>query len=364
MTMLNHLKVLDFSSLLPGPFATLMLADLGADVLHVSRPANGATWSADRYLNRSKHSVTADLKDPKTVDRLKEIAKDYDIVVEQFRPGVMDRLGLGYEAIKEVNPSVIYCSITGYGQTGPYRDRPGHDINYVSMAGLAQYSGSRESGPANNSVQIADLAGGSLHSVIAILAAIVYREKTGKGQWIDISMTDCAFTLNAIAAQDYFEQGIEPGPEQSVLNGGSFYGYYKTKDGRYFSVGSLEPKFRSVLCRAIDRDDLIDICMSPNPEASDSFKEELKLIFLERTFDEWMSIFEDIKGCVEPVLTIAESCEHPHFKARDMIIELEDKDGRLVRQMANPIKSSEFESNYRHPGSEPGKDNDKFLFTR
>src|SRR5699024_8991668 len=218
----------------------------------------------DNYLNRSKRSITVDLKKKEAVEQMKELVKEYDIVLEQFRPGVMQRLGLGYKELKEINPSLIYCSLTGFGQTGPYRDRPGHDINYISMAGLSSYSGTKENGPANNATQIADIAGGSLHAAVAILSAVVYRNRTGVGQELDISMTDCAFTMNAIAASGYLVEGTNPEPEKLRLNGGIFYGFYETKDGRYFSVGSLEPKFRKLLCKGIGREDLYELSMSEN----------------------------------------------------------------------------------------------------
>lgn len=180
MTLLTNLKVLDFSTLLPGPFATLMLADLGADVLKVERPAAGDSWGVNQYLNRSKQSITLDLKQSESIEAVKNLVKEYDIVLEQFRPGVMERLGLGYEVLKQINPKLIYCSITGFGQTGPYKDRPGHDINYISIAGLSGYSGTQKDGPAKNGTQIADLAGGSLHAIIGILSAVIYRDRTGK----------------------------------------------------------------------------------------------------------------------------------------------------------------------------------------
>jgi alpha-methylacyl-CoA racemase len=244
MTLLGNLKVLDFSTLLPGPYATLLLADLGAEVLHVRRPNNQEASIIENYLNRSKQSISLDLKKEESIKTIKELVKSYDIVLEQFRPGVMDRLGLGYEELKKMNPQIIYCSLTGFGQTGPYKARAGHDINYISIAGLSSYSGTKQGGPANNSTQIADIAGGSLHSVIAILSAVIYRDRTGEGQYIDISMSDCSFAMNALFAPQYLVQGQNLQPEELLLNGGTFYGYCQTKDARYFSVGSLEPQFR------------------------------------------------------------------------------------------------------------------------
>lgn len=361
MSLLSHLKILDFSTLLPGPFATLMLADLGADVLRVERPSNDPTWEMDSYLNRSKRSIVLDLKNPESTAAVKELVKEYDIVMEQFRPGVMERLGLGYEELKKINPSIIYCSITGFGQTGPMKDRPGHDINYVSIAGVASHSGTKETGPANNGIQIADLAGGSLHSVVGILAAVIHRDRTGEGQAIDISMTDCSFSLNALSAPGYLVRGENPEAEQMLLNGGSFYGFYETSDGRYFSVGSLEPAFRKSLCEAIGRADLIQLSFSQQPEHVAQFKDIVKEAFLTKTYDEWNEIFNNAEACVEPVLTFAESCEHPQLVAREMIVEVPTVDGGSEKQIASPIKTSLFKPVYKHTALSKGANNEEVL---
>ena len=199
---LKGLKVLDFSTLLPGPFATLYLADLGAEVIHVESPtrpdlirllppyANGQA-TAHSYLNRNKQSIALDLKDPHNIASIKQKISEFDIVIEQFRPGVMQRLGLDYQSLAAINPRLIYCSITGYGQTGLYKDKAGHDINYLALSGIAGHSGRQDSGPPPMGIQIADVAGGSLHAVIGILSAVIERQRSGQGQYIDISMTDC-----------------------------------------------------------------------------------------------------------------------------------------------------------------------------
>lgn len=361
MGLLKGLKVLDFSALLPGPFATLMLADLGAEVVHVQRPTESEVWIVDDYLNRSKKSLTVDLKESESIEQMKELVKEYDIVLEQFRPGVMDRLGLGYEDLKKVNPSIIYCSLTGYGQTGPYRDRPGHDINYISMAGLAGYSGTKTEGPAQNSIQIADIAGGSLHSVIGILSAVIYRQRTGEGQYLDISMTDCALTLNALTAPSYLVNGENPKPEETMLNGGTFYGFYETKDGKHFSVGSLEPQFRKLLCEAIGREDLYPLSLSQKPNDVVQFKEILKEAFSSKTFAEWNDIFTEVEACVEPVLSMEETFKHPNTINREMIVDVPTLDGGTQRQIANPIKSSVFTPEYQHVGANPGYHNEEIL---
>jgi alpha-methylacyl-CoA racemase len=347
--LLKGLKILDFSTLLPGPFATLILSDLGAEVLHIKRPRSLDFASSD-YLGRGKQTMELNLKEADSIEWIKEKITDYDILLEQFRPGVMERLGLGYEELKKINPRLIYCSLTGYGQTGPYKNRAGHDINYVGMTGLSSYSGTKEGGPAIQSTQIADLAGGSLYAVIGILSAVIYRNRTNEGQHIDISMTDGTFTLNALFASEYLLNGKELLPEELYLNGGSFYGYYQTKDGRYFSVGSLEPQFRKELCEAIGRPEIFQLSMSMDEGDMEQFKQILKEFFLEKTFDECKEIFLKNDACVEPVLTFAEACEHPQLKERNMVVEVNQPDGRIQKQIGCAIKTSLFQPKYDWKG--------------
>ncbi|MGG1677184.1 CaiB/BaiF CoA transferase family protein [Neobacillus sp. NRS-1170] len=372
MTLLKGLKILDFSTLLPGPYATMMLADLGAEVLHVESatrpdmlrevlPLDGKDSVNHGYINRSKKSITLDLKKADAIEIVKKLVAEYDIVLEQFRPGVMERLRLGYDVLKEVNPKLIYCSITGFGQTGPYRHRPGHDNNYLSISGIASYSGRQKGGPAPAGIQIADVAGGSLHGVIGILSAVIYRDRTGEGQWIDISMTDCSFALNATVAPSYLMAGINPKLERTMLNGGTFYDYYETKDGRYFSVGSLEPQFRKLLCEGIGRPDLIELSFSEKQEDIHAFKNEVKNAFLSKTFAEWQKVFAEIEACVEPVLTFAEACEHPQIEGRGMIVEVPRPNGGYQKQIACPIKSTVFKPEYKHIGVELGENNEEIL---
>ncbi|PGL70232.1 CaiB/BaiF CoA-transferase family protein [Bacillus sp. AFS055030] len=372
MTLLKGLKILDFSTLLPGPYATMMLADLGAEVLRVESatrpdllrdgvPRDGKDSVNHGYINRSKKSITLDLKKADAIEIIKKLVLEYDIVLEQFRPGVMERLGLGYDTLKEVNPKLIYCSITGYGQTGPYRNRPGHDNNYLSISGIASYSGRQKGGPAPTGIQIADVAGGSLHGIIGILSAVIYRGRTGEGQWIDISMTDCSFALNATVAAGYLMGGINPELEKTMLNGGTFYDYYETKDGRYFSVGSIEPKFRKLLCEGIGRTDLLELSFSEKPDDIHAFKKEVQTAFLEKTFTQWQTIFGKIEACVEPVLTFAEACEHPQIAGRGMIVEVPKSNRGYQKQIACPIKSTVFKPEYKHIGVELGENNKEIL---
>ena len=254
MECLDDLKILDFSTLLPGPFASLQLADMGAEVLKISSPSKydlvldselveKNLSSSQAWLGRNKKTMALNLKTPEAIKIIKKLILEYDILIEQFRPGVMEKLGLSYDTLKKINPRLIYCSLTGYGQTGPYRNRAGHDINYLSLSGNMGYSGKKEIGPVLTNMQIADLASGAMNSIIGILAALHHRERTGLGQHIDISMLDGVVALHAIEGNRFLTTGETPQREEELLNGGSFYDFYPTKDGRYISLGALEPKF-------------------------------------------------------------------------------------------------------------------------
>lgn len=360
---LSSLKVLDFSTLLPGPFASLLLADMGAEVLRVESPTRmdlvrvlpphvDGVSASHAYLNRNKRSIALDLKRPEALAVVHRLVAEYDIVLEQFRPGVMDKLGLGYEALKALNPRLIYVSITGYGQDGPYRDRAGHDLNYLALSGLASYTGRRDSGPLPLGVQVADIAGGSLHGVIGLLAAVVARQQTGQGQHVDISMTDCAFSLHGMAGAGYLAAGVEPGMENQVLNGGSFYDYYRTRDGRWLSVGSLEPQFMQQFCAVLGRPELAALGLSPKDQ--ERLKHEIGMEIERHDLAEWQQRFAGVDACVEPVLNLSEAVEHPQLKARGVVIEVPREGKPAQAQVACPIRFSAGLEPPRHIGAAVG----------
>ncbi|MNF40371.1 Formyl-coenzyme A transferase [compost metagenome] len=369
---LSSLKVLDFSTLLPGPFASLLLADMGAEVLRIESPSrmdllrvlpphDGGVSASHAYLNRNKRCIALDLKQAEAVALVKQLVAEYDIVLEQFRPGVMDKLGVGYEALKAINPRLIYVSITGYGQTGPYKDRAGHDINYLALAGIASYTGRRDSGPLPLGVQLADIAGGSLHGVIGLLAAVIQRQVTGEGQQVDVSMSDCAFSLHGMAGAGYLAAGVEPQMENQVLNGGSFYDYYRTRDGRWFSVGSLEPQFMQQFCTAIGRPELAALGLSPKAQEQQALKREIEIEFEKHDFAEWSQIFAGLDACVEPMLSLSEAVEHPQFKARALVAEVPRAGGDPQQQIACPLKFSAGLPEPRHIGAALGAHTEEVL---
>lgn len=371
--MLSHLKVLDFSTLLPGPYASMMLADMGADVLRIESPTrtdllremppyDGGSGAAHMYLNRSKRLLALDLKKAEAAQIVKDLVAEYDIVLEQFRPGVMDRLGLGYSVLSSINPQLIYCAITGYGQDGPYKDRAGHDINYLALSGVASYSRRKDAAPVPMGVQLADVAGGSMHAIAGILAAVCHRQQTGQGQMIDISMTDAAFSMNALSGPSLLVGEQEPAAESMILNGGSFYDYYQTRDGRYFSVGSLEPPFFAQLMAVFDRQDwqkLANSLFKPDSreksEAQAQLKQEIADEFLRRDFDQLQALFAGVDACVEPVLTVSEASEHPQLKSREPIVEVPKPDGHSQRQLAHPIRYSGYKVSYPHVAGSVGE---------
>ncbi|WP_283788061.1 CaiB/BaiF CoA transferase family protein [Bermanella sp. WJH001] len=345
---LSQLNILDFSTLLPGPYASLMLADMGANVLRIESPtrpdlvralppldASGQS-AAHSYLNRNKQAIALDLKQPAALDIVKKLLDKYDIVLEQFRPGVMQRLGLGFEQLREINPRVIYCSITGYGQTGPLKDRAGHDINYLALSGVADYSRRQGEKPVPQGVQIADIAGGSHHAVMGILAAVIEREHTGLGQHVDISMTDCAFSLNAMFASGYLGGQIEPQAESTMLNGGSFYDYYETSDGRYMSVGSLEPPFLMQLCQTLNIQQHIGKAGSQKSDEVAEFKDVMRDAFLQHDFKHWCQVFETLDCCVEPVLSFAEAACSAQAQERQWV-KAAHVNEKEIKQLTNPI---------------------------
>ncbi|MBT6114872.1 MAG: CoA transferase [Porticoccaceae bacterium] len=372
MRALENLKILDFTTLVPGPFATMMLADMGAEVLRIESPtrpdllrnmppfADGQS-TAHGTLNRNKRSIALDLKNPEAVAIAKRLVEDYDIVIEQFRPGVMQRLGLGYEQLHEINPKLIYCSVTGYGQTGPYRDRAGHDNNYLSISGLNGYSGRGGDRTPIMGMPVADIAGGSLHAVIGILAAVNQRHISGEGQQIDISMTDAMFSLNALFGSTYLSAGVEPTSGSMSLNGGSFYDYYQTSDNRYLSIGSLEPQFFQVLCQTLGDDELLTLANQQDSETQKALRAKLDTIIATKTLAQWREIFKDREACVEPVLTFAEACEYQDSAQREMIVDVKTPNGGSQRQVGSALKLSKSAPEYGVSGGAIGQHSSEIL---
>jgi len=369
-TLLQDIKILDFTYLLPGPFATMMLCDLGAEVLRVESPtrldlARLAPPFVDKdckvscmhaTLNRNKKSIALDLKQKDSIEVVERLIceKGYDVVIEQYRPGAMERLGLSYERLAKIHPGLIYCSITGYGQTGPYRNRAGHDINYLSLSGVMSYSGRKASGPCLMGIQIADVGSGSNNAVIGILAAVIGRMRTGKGQYVDISMTDGLFPHHIVSGIRNLVGEEEPGFETELLNGGSFYGFYETSDGKYISFGGLEPQFLIACLTALDLVDYIERLM--NPGIQDELKVKIAEKIRTRDRDHWVRVFENIDACVEPVLSFSEATQSEHAQARGLLVDVPGPEGKPITQIGLPIKFSDYSPEYKWAGPCLGED--------
>lgn len=350
---LEGLKVLDLSRYLPGPFCTQILSDFGAEVIKVEDPNGGDLGrhlapiledQSSRFytVNRNKKSISLDLKKEEGKVIFRRLVHDSDVVVDQFRPGIMDKMGLGYEHLKEINKRIIYCAISGYGLSGPLRDSAGHDLNYLSLSGVTGLTGTCQGMPAMSGVQIADISGGTLYSTIAILLALANREKTGKGQLCDIAMMDASVSLLAYTLGEWSGWGVLPERGDDVLTGGyACYNIYKTKDHKYVSLGAVEEKFWAEFCQKIGREDYISFQWDKSKRLQ--IIEEVKETILEKTRDEWVDFFAASDICFTPVLTLEEMCENPQVAAREMIIKVPNVrgSGREVVVTGVPIKLSD-----------------------
>jgi crotonobetainyl-CoA:carnitine CoA-transferase CaiB-like acyl-CoA transferase len=345
---LRGIRVLDLSRLLPGPFLTMVLADMGADVVKIEDPRMGdylrgmppltKSGMSGRFvaINRGKRSIALDLKVAAARDAFLKLVERADVVVESFRPGVMDKLGIGYAALSARNPKIVVCSISGYGQTGPYVERAGHDLNYIALAGVLGMTGPAGAAPQMPGVQIADLAGGALWSATAILAALVGRERSGKGAHLDISMTEGALALLA-AEIGNLDCNVKPSRGTEALNGSlAVYGVYKCKDGRYVAVGALEPKFWIALNQAIGRPPNVGEIVG-NAAQQEKTRSELAAIFETRSAAEWAAFFADKDCLVEVVLEVDELSSHPLHQARGVFFEITGADGAPLPQIRTPV---------------------------
>ena len=345
--LLDGIRVLDLSRLLPGGFGTGLLSDLGAEVVKVEQPGLGdyMRWleprlgdesAASWVVDRGKRSIGVDLKSPRGVEVVRRLARTADAFVESFRPGVVDRLGVGYEALRAENPRLVYCSISGYGQDGPLRSVAGHDLNYVGRAGILSVTGARDGRPAIPGVQVGDLGGGALLGAVGLLAALVRAGRTGEGEHVDVSMTDGAFALLSVHLGDHFATGLVPGPERMLLNGAyPCYNVYACADGRHLTVGALEPQFFEALCEVVGRADLVPTRL--DPEALPVWR----ALFLTRPRDAWLASFEGTDACVGPVNDLAEAIDDPQLRHRQMVVEAQHPTVGSTRQVGTPFKLRE-----------------------
>jgi alpha-methylacyl-CoA racemase len=351
---LDGLRVLDLTRLLPGGFCSMLLADFGADVIKVEDTGIGdyVRWAPPHYegaepsagsalflsLNRGKRSIRIDLKAPAGKDVFLALVRDADVLVESFRPGVMDRLGVGYERLRQENPGLVYCAITGYGQDGPNRDRSGHDMNYLGLNGILGLTGEVDGPPVSASAQIADLGGGAMMAIAGILIALQERARSGEGQFVDCSMFDGSLSFLAMLAGEMLADGSVPRRGELRLAGGLVcYRPYRCADG-YITLGALEPKFWAEFCRGVEREDLLGHAF--DAPGSDAHRDVCE-IFAARTREQWRAFASEHDCCLEPVLGLDEALDGELVAAREMVVELDQPGAeRPVRLLGVPVKLS------------------------
>lgn len=367
---LKNIKVLDFTMLLPGPLCTMHLGDMGADVVKVEHPVafdntrkmgpffpNKNINSYYYLLNRNKKSIAINYKRKEGVELIKKIIQEFDILVEGFRPGMMDELGLGYEEIKKIKPNIIYCSISGFGKDSPYKDYAGHDANYLALSGILDLIGDEK--PILPAIQIADILGGSLSALSSILAALYYREKTGEGQYIDVSITDCVMQVATLSIGDFIATNKQPQRNKSYLSGLlPNYQIYECSDGRFVVLAALEGQFFQVFLKQIQKEELIKPAMNGEFEI---VKQELTKFFKSKTYQDLGPIFKNPNACLFPILTLEEVFSNIHFIERGTIIQINDQELGLIKIPGSPFKFSKTPISYRLPPPKLGEHTEEIL---
>lgn len=367
---LEGLKVLDFSRLLPGPYSTWLLADMGAEVIRIENPrevrkqATVFGWDklpdAERrrirqhdILGRNKKSVMLDIGDPDAQAALKKLAEQSDVVVEDYRPGVLDGLGLGYADLSKLNPSLVYCSVTLCGQTGPYRDKPGHDPVALSIAGVASRIGENPDEPAFSGIPVADILTGT-HAAFGVLAALAARGRDGKGQHVDVAMSDCSMTLLSNVLSRHPDPATIPprGTRRADM------GLWRTSDGKFVCTTDMEPRYWKLFCETVGKPEFASLQFDVS--ARPMIRAELERVFAARTQAQWLALLEAAGTQFAPVLDVTEAMENEHNRARGMVVDLPVEDGS-VRQLGSPIKLSATPATYRSPAHAPGADTGEVL---
>ncbi len=370
---LSGIRVLDLSRLLPGAYASQMLADFGADVIKIEEPGSGdygrfmppaGPGGMSLYfiaINRNKRSMTMNLKSEQGREIFKRMVRHADVVLESFRPGVMERLGLGYEQLKELHPGIIYCAISGYGQDGPYSLRAGHDLNYAGYAGLLHYNRGSNGEPAMPPTQLGDLAGGSYMAVIGILTAVIGRGQSSEGRKVDASMTEGVMSLMPLVASAYLNTGKAPRPGHSALDGGlPCYNIYETKDGKHVTLAALEPKFWHTFCTHIGHLELLPFHTPVGASEREQAMDILRAVFKTRTRDEWVAELGAIDACVGPIYTLDEALNDKHAQARGVTISSGSGDNVFSTLPTFP-RISGVEDDQRYPPPAMGEHTDELL---
>jgi crotonobetainyl-CoA:carnitine CoA-transferase CaiB-like acyl-CoA transferase len=371
---LDGVKIVDLSRMAPGPFCSMMLGDMGAEVIKVEAPptsriiaskiindAETRKKAASNPLNRNKRSIVLDLKEKDGIKILHQLCEEADVFIEGFRPEVVTRLGCNYETIKEINPSIIYSSISGYGQTGPYKDLVGHDVNYISVGGALGLIGSKNGTPSIPYNLIADFAAGGMNAAYSIVCALFSRTNTGRGQKIDTAMSDGVTYLLSAISGEYFNSGLIPKPGQMTLNGGvPYYNVFECQDGKYISLGCIEPNFWKNLCSTLNLEQFAS--SQHNEHEYQLIMRELEATFKTKRRDEWWDIFREAEDvAAAPVYEFNEVLDDPHMKARNMFIEAGSVDGTVVTQVGFGSKFTDTPGAVRNLGTIPGADSENIL---
>ncbi len=366
---LRGLKIIDFTRLLPGPMATMLMADMGADVIKVEDPDSpdyirsfppfiGNQSAYYLSLNRSKRSLAVNFSAPEGKNIIMDLAKDADVVIEQFRPGVMKSIGLGYDDFQKVNQEIIYVSVTGYGQDGPYAQKAGHDLNYIGYSGLLGITGEKGKPPVIPGGQVADVAAGSYMAVNAVLAALYAREKTGQGQHVDVAMLDCMMPITALAVAQFYSTKENPERGSLALSGGiANYNVYECADGKYVALGALEPKFWEQFCDLARKPEWKNRILDAG-EAMLALKNEVASVFKTKTRQEWLALSEGKDVCITPVLSIAELENDPQLRHRKMILQSAHDDFKYT---GTPLKFSGTPAHISWEAPRLGEDTDDII---
>lgn len=361
---LQGVRVLDLTRLLPGPMCTLHLGDLGADVIKVEDTGAGdyAAEAVRTLVNRNKRAIRIDLKQPGGVAVLLRLCEQADVLVEGFRPGVMERLGVGYAVVRQVNPRLVYCSLSGYGQTGPYRDAPGHDVNYSAFAGMADQMGSDAHTLALSNVPMADLLGGSMTAVMGILAALFDAARTGAGRHVDVAIADGLLAHAVVPLATLNAHGrTQPAGGAKLTGALPCYAMYETADGRFVAVGALERKFWDTFCDLIERPDLKPHHHPIAPAQAEKVRAELTALIGARPLAYWIDKLRGSDCCVTPVLKLEETLKNEQFLAREMVVPGVTGSGQSFVQLACPVKMTGFKFSVRHPAPEQGQHTQEIL---
>jgi len=369
---LEGIRVLDLSQLLPGSLCTQILADLGADVLKIesTKGGDGFRWTPPlvktlgsffHVTNRNKRGMKLNLREPAGREIFLKLVPQADVLLDNFRPGGMKRMGLGYDDLKQINPRLIYCSITGFGQDGPYQDRAAHDINFLSISGILDLLGEKGGRPIVPAIQIAGAGGGSLNAALGILAALIRRERTGAGQYLDVAILDGLAPFLALTMSQYMADGQLTRRGESLVGGGyAFYNVYETADGKFLALGALEEKFWIEFCKAVGREDLIEEQFAPAPR-QDELIEEVRAIIRQKTRQEWVDLRSQYDTCFSPVNNLEEALQDPQIQHRGLWFKGQHPVDGEIGQMAFPIKFSADQPGWRMPPPSYGEHTEEIL---